>query len=98
METNKTQSVVGKLARLTRLQNTKNGNPMYACDIVTPTGELVRARTMPNSAFCYSVPAYVGGFGDWQVKTYRGIPRVVGVNFAAPAHVAEKIVFAKIGG
>jgi hypothetical protein len=90
------KTIVGKLARLTRLPNTKNGNPMYAGDIVTLSGQLVHVRTMPNSQFsCVLCQSLVGAFGRWQIAEYRGKTRVVGVGFTTPAN---RIIFSLVGG
>jgi len=89
-------TIVGKLARLNRLPNTKNGNPMFAGDIVTLSGGLVHVRTMPDSQFSYVLTqSLVGAFGRWQIKEYRGKTRIVGVGFAAPA---DKVIFSHVGG
>lgn len=93
---NMEKTIVGKLARLTRLPNTKNGNPMYAGEIVTLSGELVHVRTMPNSQFSYVLcQSLVGAFGRWQIADYRGKTRIVGVGFAAPA---DRVIFSHVGG
>lgn len=88
------KTIAGKLARLDRLPNTKNGNPMYQGDIVTMSGGLVHFRTLPDQQFTYSIDAYVGGFGRWHVCDWRGKTRVVGVDFLAPA---DRLIFTHIG-
>ena len=90
------KTIVGKLARLDRLPNTKNGNPMYAGDIVTLSGALVHFRTIPNSTFAHTLTgALVGAFGRWQIADWRGKTRLVGIGFAAPA---DRVIFSHIGG
>lgn len=89
------KTIVGKLARLDRLPNTKNGNPMYAGDIVTPAGELVHVRTLPDQQFTYVIGSYVGAFGRWHVCNWRGKTRVAGVDFAMPG---DNVIFSHIGG
>lgn len=90
------KTIVGKLARLDRLPNTKNGNPMFSGDIVTLSGELVHFRTVPNSTFCYQITgSLVGAFGRWQIADWRGKARLVGVGVAAPA---GRVIFSHVGG
>ena len=79
------KTIVGKLARLDRAKNTKNGGPVFNGYIVTVDGQLIPFRTMPDSTFSYAVSAYVGVFGRWTIKQWRGLDRLTGVDFAAPA-------------
>ena len=73
--------ITGKLARLTRLPNTKNGNPMYGADIVTLAGALVHVKTKPNDMFSYRLGSLVGALAQWKISDYRGQPRVVNCSF-----------------
>ena len=73
--------VSGKLSRLHRLDNTKNGNPMFKGQIVTLSGGLVDFVTKPNDQFSYVVGSYVGALAGWSVVWYRGKLRVVGCSF-----------------
>jgi hypothetical protein len=91
------KTIVGKLARVNRLRNTKNGGPMWAGDIVTMSGELVHFRTLPDSAFSYAftLSNYAGAFGRWHVSDWRGKTRIVGVDFCAPP---DRVIFSHILG
>lgn len=74
--------IQGKLARLTRLPNTLNGNPRFKGQIVTNDRELVEFFTVANDQFSYVIGSYVGAIGDWELIIQRGKTRVVGVTFA----------------
>lgn len=89
------KTIVGKLARLDRLPNTKNGNPMFTGEIVTMSGELVHVRTLPDQQFTYCINSYAGAFGRWHVCEWRGKTRIVGVDFALPG---DNVIFSHIGG
>lgn len=90
--------IVGKLARLTRLANTKNGNPMFEGIIVDITGKQHGFRTKPNAMFNSYIDSYVGGFGQWSIVCYRNFFRVVDVKLMAPPNIAKNIIFTNIGG
>jgi hypothetical protein len=75
--------VTGKLARLTRLPNTLNGNPRFKGDIVTIDGEFIEFFTIANDQFSYVIGSYVGAIGNWELTQQRGKIRVVGVGFAS---------------
>lgn len=81
------KTIVGKLARLDRAKNTKNGGPVFNGYIITVDGEVIPFRTMPDSTFSYVVSGYVGGFGRWTIKKWRGLDRLTGVNFALSAKI-----------
>lgn len=83
------KTIVGKLARLDRLPNTKNGNPMFSGEIITPVGELVQIRTLPDQQFSYRVEQYVGSFGEWHVCQWRGKTRVLGFDFLPISRIAK---------
>lgn len=89
------KTIVGKLARLDRLPNTKNGNPMFKGDIVGLNGELFHFRTLPDQQFTYCINSYVGAFGRWHIVQWRAKTRVVGVDFAT---TADRVIFSHIGG
>lgn len=74
--------VLGKLARLTRLPNTLNGNPRFKGHIVTNDRELIEFFTVANDQFSYVIGSYVGAIGDWELVQQRGKTRVVGVKFS----------------
>lgn len=74
--------VSGKLARLTRLPNTLNGNPRFKGHIVTNDRELIEFFTVANDQFSYVIGSYVGAIGDWELVQQRGKTRVVGVKFS----------------
>lgn len=90
--------IVGKLARLDRLPNTKNGNPMFQGVIVDMTGQTHGFRTKPNAMFNFSIERYVGAFGHWSIVGYRDFFRAVDFKMTAPPTIGEKIIFARIGG
>lgn len=78
-------AIKGKLAQVSTLRNSANGNPRYECRIVpfdgepiNPvllTGEALEGRTKSDSMFCYNMPSP----GNWVQATYRitGKGRVV---------------------
>lgn len=91
------KTTIGKLARVNRLPNTKNGGPMYEGDIVTLSGQLVHFRTKPDSSFSYqwTLTNFAGAFGQFLLMDWRGKTRIVGVEFKAPP---DKVIFSYIGG
>lgn len=91
------KTIVGKLARVDRLPNTKNGGPMWAADIVTMSGDIVHVRTKPDSSFSYmlTLSNYAGAFGEFLLMDWRGKTRIVGVEFKAPP---DRVIFSHIGG
>lgn len=49
------EQITGKITGLTRLESSINGNPRYLVTLRTPEGDLINARTKPDSMAAYGI-------------------------------------------